>query len=265
MNPLSVPPPAPRSTAPWYEAFFGEPYIATYRDRLDATRTTTEVDFLERALELHPGQRVLDTCCGHGRHAVELAARGYEVVGVDICAPALLAAERAARERGVSERVRFVRSDLRDMPFVESFDAAFNYLTSFGYYDAEAEDERALHAIACALRPEGRFMLETMNLYHVAQIFRPRDDWEVYSTGYSMMAERVWDVIAGRMHEHRVIRDPSGTEHAFDAHIRIYSPTELEAMFWRVGLTVEKALSAPDGGPCTLTSFRLAMVARKTG
>ena len=265
MKPDEIAAPTPHRQAPhrWYDNFFGAHYIATYRDRLTSSRTALEIELIEKALALKPGMRVLDSACGHGRHAIELAARGYDVVGVDVNAYAIEVAQHAAEERGVADRVRFVRADLRDLAFVESFDAGFNYLTSFGQLESEAEDERALHSLTCALKSGGSFLLETMNLYHVAAVFRPRDDWEVYSTGYSMMAERDWDVISGRMYEKRVIRDPGGTEHTYEASLRIYSPTELTAMFWRVGLNVEQALSAPDGGPCTLGSFRLALVGRK--
>ena len=251
------------NTAPWYETFFGADYIGTYRDRFTPERTSAEVDLIVRALGLQPGARVLDSACGHGRHAIELAARGYDVVGVDLSEHALGLARATASERGLADTVKFVRADMRDLSFVESFDAAFNYFTSFGQLESEGEDERALHSITCALKSGGAFLLETMNLYHVAAVFRPQDDWEVYSTGYSMMAERTWDVISGRMHELRVIRDPSGAERRYEADLRIYSPTELSAMFWRVGLNIEQALSAPDGGTCTLRSPRLALVGRK--
>lgn len=264
------PPPAPRArdaatTTPWYARLFGKPYIATYADRLKPERTLAEVDFIERALGLEPGMRVLDTACGHGRHLVELAARGYRVTGVDLDPYSLDLARKAAEERGVSERVSLRRGDLRETPFVEEFDAAFNYFTSFGYFESEAEDERALHSVACALEPGGRFLLETINLYYLPQVFRDRDEWQTYSTGYSMMAERSWDLLSGRLHERRTVRDPEGHQEVYDATLRLYSASELSAMLWRVGLSVEAALSAPDGAPCTLNSQRLAIVARKTG
>ncbi len=250
-------------TGRWYEHFWGEHYIQTYRDRFTPKRTAVEVDLIERALGIAPGARVLDSACGHGRHAIELAARGYDVVGVDVNPYAIATAQQTAAERGLANKVRFVRGDLRDLAFVEAFDAGFNYFTSFGHLENEEEDERSLHSIACALKSGGPFLLETMNLYHLAAVFRPSDDWEAYSTGYSMMAEREWDVVKGRLHERRIIRDPQGVEHRYEADLRIYSATELSAMYYRVGLNVEQALSAPDGGPCSLGSFRLALVGRK--
>jgi SAM-dependent methyltransferase len=251
--------------APWYQRLFGPHYVQTYVDRLDPVRTRAEVDFLERTLGLRPGARVLDAACGHGRHLLEFAARGYEVTGVDLDPYSLALAKETAQARGLAERVSLRQCDLRDMPYVDRFDGAYNYFTSFGYLESEAEDERALHAIACALQPGGRFVLETMNLYHLAQVFHARDEWRTFSTGYSMMAERSWDVATGRLQERRVVRDPQGHEREVVADLRLYSASELSKMLYRVGLTVEATLSAPDGAPCTLESHRLAMLARKTG
>ena len=48
------------------------------------TGTRGEVDFIARELGLPAGARILDVGCGTGRHAVELARRGYRVTGVDL-------------------------------------------------------------------------------------------------------------------------------------------------------------------------------------
>lgn len=234
-----------------------------YADRHDVSRSRAEVDYLERSLGLSPGAHVLDAPCGHGRHLVELASRGYAVVGVDLDEHALTLAREAIASRELPPgRARVLRGELREMSFVEEFDAAYNYFTSFGYFESEEEDERALRAIARALKPGGAFVLETMNLYHLAQVFRPYD-WQELSSGSSMMIERSWDITTGRLLERRVFRDPNGTESEVLADLRLYSATELRAMCYRVGLEVQAMHSAPFGGPCSLESSRLAIVARK--
>jgi len=48
--------------------------------------TLAEADLIVEALRLAPASRLLDVGCGVGRHALELARRGYRVTGVDISA-----------------------------------------------------------------------------------------------------------------------------------------------------------------------------------
>lgn len=211
--------------SPWYSRMFGTRYIRVYEAKLSAERTRAEVDFLEKALELQAGMQVLDAPCGHGRHLVELASRGYSLTGVDLEPEALEHAWRAAQLRGVADqRVTLRRVDLREMPFVEAFDAAYNYFTSFGYLETEHEDERALHAIACALRPGGRFVLETPNIYHLAQVFEDASGWEAGADGYAIEIDRRWDLLAGILHERRNFRDPQGHVETVDVDLRLYSP-----------------------------------------
>ena len=47
-------------------------------------KTSNEVDYLTDLCGLRGNERILDLACGYGRHALEFARRGYEVVGVDI-------------------------------------------------------------------------------------------------------------------------------------------------------------------------------------
>src|SRR6266571_3219297 len=79
----------------WWRGWFGPGYLALYDEYL-AERTPVEIDQLEALLALRPPQRILDLPCGQGRHAIELARRGYDVTGADL-SPYLLS---VAEERG---------------------------------------------------------------------------------------------------------------------------------------------------------------------
>ncbi len=83
-----------------------------------------EVDQLVELLNLQPGARVLDLCCGIGRHSLELARRGYEVTGFDRTASYL----EQARTKAASENleVDFILGDARKFCALEEFDAVIN-------------------------------------------------------------------------------------------------------------------------------------------
>src|SRR6476646_2231784 len=68
----------------WYDGFFEDDWLDEIARTIDDERTRREVDFAVERLELAPGARVLDVGCGHGRHSLELARRGFGVVGVDL-------------------------------------------------------------------------------------------------------------------------------------------------------------------------------------
>ncbi|HUT02326.1 MAG TPA: methyltransferase domain-containing protein [bacterium] len=65
-------------TDDFFEAQFGR-VLATRSPEI----TQRQVDFIIEKTGIHPGASVLDVCCGYGRHSIELARRGYEVVGID--------------------------------------------------------------------------------------------------------------------------------------------------------------------------------------
>src|SRR5690349_4380611 len=110
-------------SATWFETFL--------RD-FSPAQTEREIAFLARHLSQPTYRRVLDLCCGLGRHAIPLAARGYQVTGLDRSADALAEARRR-NHVGVA----WVEGDMRDLaPLPGPFDAVLNLSQSFGYFDA---------------------------------------------------------------------------------------------------------------------------------
>ena len=140
-----------------------EGFIFVNFSREAPEQTLREVEFIERSLELPAGAKVLDVGCGYGRHAIELVSRGLNITGLDLSLPLLIRAADEAQRRALS--VNFVHADMREMVFEDQFDGAYSMLTSFGYFDEEA-NLRVLEGIARALRPGGRFLLDVLTLDH---------------------------------------------------------------------------------------------------
>lgn len=85
------------SGSDWYKRIWS----LDIRDLSWVEGTKREVDFLIERLDLKGTERVLDLACGFGRHSLELAARGFSVVGVDITKAYVDFANQAAQERGL--------------------------------------------------------------------------------------------------------------------------------------------------------------------
>ena len=186
------------------------------------THTDVEVAFLTRNLPNPPYNRVLDLCCGSGRHANRLAREGYEVTGVDVDAAAL----RRARSEATGNAT-YVQADMRDLSELETdFDAVLSLWQSFGYFN-EATNRAVLRQISHRLRPQGRFILDIYNRAHAeksqgATIFERR--------GQRVQAEN-------RIAENRLtarLRYEDGGEDVFEW--QLYHPDEITALAASVGL-----------------------------
>jgi SAM-dependent methyltransferase len=86
--------------------------------------TVSEVDRVLRILPTEGGERILDLACGSGRHSLELAQRGFSVVGVDISAELIEIANSESKDQGLD--VAFLRADIRELAFDPLFDAEFD-------------------------------------------------------------------------------------------------------------------------------------------
>ena len=119
----------------WYEdESFWKTFAPTMfnQERLDVT--AEEIDQIVTLLGLEKGAKILDLCCGIGRHSLELARRGYSIVGVDLTEEYLAKARKQAESEGLN--IEFVRNDMRRFCQIESFDAVINMFTAFGYFES---------------------------------------------------------------------------------------------------------------------------------
>jgi ubiquinone/menaquinone biosynthesis C-methylase UbiE len=251
--------PAP---ADWPIAFFDDDYLKLYSGRLTAERTRDEAAFIEAQLAPPPGARVLDLACGTGRHAIEMARRGYRVTGFDFSDRYLEIAATNARSAGVA--VDWVRGDMRELEVERAFDAVYSYFTSFGYY-SDDDNERVLGRIARALVPGGAFLIDVADrdwmLTHPQQ-----RGWVQREDGALVMEENTLDLVTSRVTNRQILIEPgAGSRVTKQYELRVYTCAELSALMRRAGLVPERALGGPDGAPYSSESRRLVLVARRAG
>lgn len=133
--------------------------------------TLAEVDFVLDACGLEPGARVLDMGCGPGRHALELARRGFQVTGVDFTEKFIQFARETAQAEGLTERTEFVLADARDFVRPLAYDAAVCLCEgAFALLQTDEDNVRVLRHIAASLRPGAPFLLTTLNGYRTIRL-----------------------------------------------------------------------------------------------
>jgi SAM-dependent methyltransferase len=244
--------------ADWYETFFGDVWLQ-FAQAAPAERTAQQVDFVVERIKLEPGARILDLACGHGRHAVPLAERGFRVTGLDLSDASLALARERAGEAGVE--LELVRGDMRDLPWDVEFDAVINLFTSFGYFEDEADHERVARAVARALRPGGAFLIDTVNLLGLVQLFRERS-WEQFEDEIVLQRHEL-ELLTGRARTWWTFVDADGSRRELSNSARTFAPHELAALLHRAGLEIEAAYGDFEGAELSMDSWRLILLARK--
>ena len=241
----------------WWRGWFGPGYLELYDETL-RERTPREIDQLERLLQLRPPRRILDLPCGQGRHAIELARRGYDVTGVDLSPYLLEVAKARATEAGV--RVRWLLRDMRDAIKGDPFDIIVNLFTSFGYFAEEADDRLVVRAAASMLKPDGRFLLEVINGERLMASFQERERFTVGQI--AVMERRSLDAAARRMVVERTVTSSNRSE--VNVHVlRLYSGRELREILTAEGFERVELYGDWNSEPATSESLRVLAVGFK--
>ncbi len=228
----TTPPETRKRPRSWWEDLFGDDYLRTM-DRLEPKHVRKDADFIEESLALEKGAVILDLACGAGQHAVELASRGYSVVGYDLSLAMLARAADEAQDRG--QKLNFLQGDMREMAFEETFDGIYCWGTSFGYFDEEKNLDVLLRAHR-ALRQGGMLLLDVTNRDYVA----PRLPSLVWFEGEGCvcMDETYFDFFTSRLRVKRTAMFDDGRSREIDYSIRLYALHELGTMLHDAGYKV---------------------------
>jgi SAM-dependent methyltransferase len=225
---------------PWWEDIFGEDFSRAV-PRLSEKQVRREVDFIEESLGVAKGGVVLDLGCGAGHHAVDLASRGYGVVGYDLSVYQLALAADVAQER--SQKINFLHGDMREMAFEAMFDGIYCWNTSFGYFEEE-KNAAVAERIFRALKPGGMFLVDVANR-DFAATYSPSQLWYEGDSCVCMDDMSV-DFITSRLRVKRSVIFDDGRTRECTYSIRLYSLHELGKLLHDVGFRVTEASGHPS-------------------
>jgi SAM-dependent methyltransferase len=201
---------------------------------LPAEHTEREAARLAGLLALPAGAEILDVPCGAGRLALSLAGRGYRLTGVDWSSEFLT----HARSRDPVQQVDWEQRDMRNLPWEGKFDGAFCVGNSFGYLDDEG-NAAFLRAVRAALKPGGRFILETpMVLENLLNHLDPRPWWK--AGDIYLLVENQYDPARARLDIEYTFVSNGRVEARRGSH-RAYSYKELVDLLKASGFMVELA------------------------
>lgn len=209
---------------PWYEELF-ENYGMKYDNENFAQGTMGECDFIEKEIEYNRAARILDIGCGTGRHSIELAKRGYTVVGIDLSESLLKRAIEKASEQKL--QIVFQKHDARNLPFLHEFDLVIMLCEgAFPLMESDEMNFQILQNVANALKPKGKLIFTTLNglfpLFHSKE-FLNLGTKEVNTT----YDNHSFDLMTFRDHYTMCVEDDLGNKKELQCDERYYVPSEI--------------------------------------
>ncbi|MBT9174952.1 MAG: hypothetical protein DDT22_00618 [candidate division WS2 bacterium] len=235
-----------------------EDYFIIYGPLLTQEVNEVQSNFIEEALQLEKGSKILDLCCGFGRITNILAEKSYSMSGLDNSAGFLEIARKEAEKKQL--KVNYYQDDLRNLKFDEEFDAVINIFTSFGYFSDE-DNFKVLQGISHSLKKGGKFFLDMFNREYILKNYLP---YVVTKREEGYIAEiNSFDIINSRNCTERILfRD--GIIKKANFFVRAYTFTEMKNLLSKVGLKVTMTYgNFKIDEPYTLNSRRMIVVAIK--
>ena len=221
--------------AQWYQ-------YPQYFDMLFRDETPVEVRFFEEAFERFAKRdvkRLFEPGCGSGRLVVAMAAKGYEVTGLDLSDAMLGYMRRKLKRRGLSAVC--VKGDMTELSFAKPFDAAFCTYNTFRHLLTEKDALTHLRSMADSIAPGG--------LYILGMHLVPEEEYEAAVERFKMSqaGTTLWTTISvphtdekKRLETLRVVlkaKRASGEVVRITSEfpLRLYTPTQLKRLLRKVG------------------------------
>lgn len=243
-----------KQTTEWFAEWFD----STYYHRLYANRDHKEAaSFVTRLLtHLDLGQRsqILDLACGKGRHSIQMASMGHEVVGLDLSANSIAHCQASA-----TEHLSFTVHDMREVYRPAYFDLIVNLFTSFGYFDAFDDNLRTLRAIAEGLVSTGRFVIDFLNVTPVIDSL-PRAE--------TIVREDTEFHIEKRVEDQKIIKEirfeADGQQHHHTERVQALVLSDFKKLLAQAGLQIDELYGDYDLAPFDeASSPRLILIGSK--
>lgn len=209
----------------WYEELF-ENYAIKYDNESFTQGTIGECDFIEKEIEYNKAAKILDVGCGTGRHSLELAKRGYNIVGIDLSESMLQQAKQKAAEQNL--QITFEKQDARKLTYLNQFDLVIMLCEGgFSLMESDLMNFQILQNAANALKPKGKLIFTALNglfpLFHSVKEFLNTQTKE----GNATSGNHSFDLMTFRDNNTIYIEDDSGNKKEIQCNERYYVPSEI--------------------------------------
>jgi SAM-dependent methyltransferase len=238
--------------------WFAEWFDTSFYHQLYKSRSYEEaqhfIDILEKKLNFKNSDVFLDLACGKGRHSIYLNSKGYDVIGVDLSPNNIEAAKQST-----NEHLGFYVHDMRETFRLDSFDFVLNLFTSFGYFDENYDNFRAIKAVAENLKSGGILVLDYMNSAKAVKNLVKYYEKEVDGIKFIITKKIEYGFIVKN-----IDFDYDGEHHHFEERVKILTCEDFRYYFRKAELTCKEIYGSYDLKPFEVAeSDRMIFVVQK--
>ena len=237
------------------EDWFGSPFYKLLYQNRDEQEAQGFIENLLRYLHPPQGCKMLDIACGDGRFAIQLAGDGFDVTGIDI---SLASIERALIHE--QDNLHFLVQDMRFVFYINYFDFAFNFFTSFGYFKYNRDHKLAAKSFAASLKQGGTLVIDYLNVGYVSPRLLPEST--VIRGEYTFNIKK-------RLEGNHIIKeinftDAANEEKHFTERVAAFNLSDFTGMFNDAGMALEHTFGDYQLNPYNeVESPRMIMVFKK--
>jgi 2-polyprenyl-3-methyl-5-hydroxy-6-metoxy-1,4-benzoquinol methylase len=153
----------------WYATWFDTEFYHTLYKHRNFEEARHFMNALTSAIHLDKNAHILDVACGRGRHAIYLNKLGFQVTGIDLSPNNI----KFAKTHETSS-LEFKVHDMCE-PMAIQYDAVFNLFTSFGYFEDDADNLKAIKTMAKNLKQEGTGVIDFLNINKTLKTLKTTD------------------------------------------------------------------------------------------
>lgn len=252
----------------WFKKWFGtKEYLELYehRNTKDAAKIA---GLITRELKLPIGSRVLDLACGNGRHSIYFAAKGYNVLGLDLSEYLISQAKNKLKGEysRYKDRLKFEIKDMRNILHRNEFDLVVNLFSSFGYFEKDSENFKVIKSISGSLKPEGYFFLDFLNAEFIRKNLVTSD---ISARNHNVILQ-VREIKNNSVYKsiYIVKNNPKGRTPAVKSYtemVKLYTLSDFKKVFAKNGLKVIRIFGDYSGRKFEVNkSERLIILAQKS-
>ena len=238
----------------WYQTWFGNEYLTVYAHR-DNDEAQQLIQLIHSYIYLDKDSKILDLCCGQGRHALILAREGYQVYGIDLSRKLL---EIAKYKKNPDQAAYFIQADMRSLPAVNSFDLLLNLFTSFGYFETDEENKSVFLQFYQALKDGRYFVFDYFNDRFISESLVPFHKEKIGDV--LVEQERI---IEGSRVQKKIRITKNGRHSTFFESVQMYNPDQIFKMLDDSNLSIDYVFGDYQGAVFEKNSPRLIVIGKK--